>query len=39
MLALGAFGAYAHEPIAVLGAALGLFLWFVAIPRQKGSPS
>lgn len=40
MFALGAFGAYAHEPICVLGASLGLFFWLVAhSPRQEGSPS
>lgn len=39
MLVLGAIGAYTHEPAAVLGAALGLFLWLVAIPRQEGSHS
>lgn len=38
MLGLGAFGAYAHEPICVLGASLGLFFWFVAnSTRQEGS--
>ena len=39
LTALGAFGAYQHEPVTTIGAALGLFLWLVAIPRQKGSPS
>lgn len=39
MFVIGAFGAYTHEPISLLGAAFGLFLWFVAIPQQKGSPS
>jgi hypothetical protein len=39
MTVLAAFGAYAHEPVVLLGAARGLFLWLVAMPRQKGSPS
>jgi hypothetical protein len=39
MSVLGAFGSYTHEPVTALGAAFGLFLWLVVIPRQKGSPS
>jgi hypothetical protein len=36
---LGAFGAYTHEHVTTIGAALGLFLWLVAIPRQKDTHS
>jgi hypothetical protein len=39
MMAFAAFGVYTHEPIALLGAAIGLFLWLASIPQQKGSPS